>query len=101
MEFSLIPEGIDIFPQLRDNFPAIAGRLQLLWNVSKTSMGAAQPLPRVYLDIIQEMEAPPHLLTPCCALVATSPRWDPHPIAVYSVHLPLGPAVHKFYSHAL
>jgi hypothetical protein len=48
----LIPEGFGIFPQLREFFPAIAGRWQRLLDVSKISMGAVKPLPRVYLDSI-------------------------------------------------
>ncbi len=76
----LTPEGFAIFLEFRDNFPGIPGGWQLCLGASKSSMDVAEPLPRVYLDRIQEMVAPLHHLTPCCTLFAPRLGWDPYPI---------------------
>jgi len=67
-----------IFPEFRDKIPGIPGGWQLYKGASKISMDVAEPLPSVHLDIIQEIVATLHHLTPSCTLVAPHLRWDPY-----------------------
>ena len=73
----LIPERFGIFPEFLKKNSGIPEGYQLDPVASKSSMEVAEPLPRVYLDIIQEMVAIPHHLTPCCTIVAPFLRWGP------------------------
>jgi hypothetical protein len=47
-----------IFPQVRDILPQLRDGMSFPLIEFKTSMRVARPLPWVYLDSIQEMEAP-------------------------------------------
>ncbi len=75
---NVFPDGSLILPELLEYSSWIPGGWQLYLGTSKSSMDGAEPLPRVYLNIIQEMVAPLHHLTPCCTLVAPSLGWDPY-----------------------
>ena len=84
----LIPERFSIFPEFRDIFPGIPGGFQLYQGASKISIDVAEPLTRVYLDIIKEMVTPLHELTPSCTLVAPGPGWGPHPVCAVGLFPP-------------
>ena len=73
----LIPERSGKNPEFRVFLPGIPGVKYLGRGLSEIGMGAAEPLPRVYLHRIKEMEAPLNYLTPSCSLVAPSVSGGP------------------------
>jgi hypothetical protein len=71
----LILERFGIFQEFLIIFFVIPDEYSLSTVALKSSIEVAEPLPRVYLDRIQEIVAISPRLNSCCTLVAPCLRW--------------------------